>query len=138
MKPLGLKAYFMGRDDTFASELTPAIRANALLTVERINRLLDQFAAAVPGAAQRTWTSGWRPAAVNGKVKGAAKASKHMTAQAGDVSDDDGALDKWLDSAAGKRAMEDCALWREHPSATPRWCHLQTVPPASGNRTFFP
>lgn len=34
--------------------------------------------------------------------------------------------------------LRDCGLYREHPSATPGWCHLTTRAPKSKKRTFYP
>jgi len=34
--------------------------------------------------------------------------------------------------------LEAIGLWLEHPESTPRWCHVQIVPPASGKRVFRP
>ena len=61
-----------------------------------------------------------------------------MTCEAIDLYDPDGDLDEWLLSDAGQRAMADLGLWHEHPSATKGWAHLQTKPPRSGRRTFYP
>lgn len=135
---LTLADYYKGRDRLFASELTPEIAQNAKLTLERVNLLLQRFYATHPRAARRTINSGWRPAAVNRKVQNAAKRSHHLTARACDLSDDDGALDRWLMTALGQRVLEHCGLWMEHPDATPRWCHVQIVPPKSGRRVFHP
>lgn len=135
---ISLIDYWMGRDKTYPQDLTDAIRQNAAVTVERVNKLLAAFYAANPGAARRKVNSGWRPPAVNAGVKGAALNSKHMTGHAADLSDDDGRLDAWCLTPAGRSAMTEIGLWLEHPKATPRWCHLQSVPPRSGNRVFMP
>jgi hypothetical protein len=34
--------------------------------------------------------------------------------------------------------LRDLGLWMEHPDKTPTWLHIQTVPPGSGNRVFWP
>jgi hypothetical protein len=34
--------------------------------------------------------------------------------------------------------LAEIGLWLEHPISTPRWCHVQTVPPKSGKRVFTP
>lgn len=136
MQSLSLDAYWMGRDVTHAAELTQEIRDNAAVTVQRINALLDKYAEATTDQMERKWTSGWRPAAVNASTPGAAKRSKHMTAQAGDVSDDE-SLDTWCMTNQGKAALMLCKLWMEHPSNTPGWTHFQTVPPKSGSLIFY-
>jgi len=127
---LKLADYYMGRDRLFRAELTPELRANARETVRRVNRLLKHagLTAAV--------SSGWRPAAVNATVPGAAPGSKHISCLAIDLEDPKGALDTWCMANLG--ALEDIGLWLEHPDATPGWCHLQTQPPRSGNRVFHP
>lgn len=134
-----LEQFYKGRDKAFAKELTPAIKANAAETLRRANLLMDRFEAANPTCKRsRGCNSGWRPAQVNAKTEGAAKMSLHMTGQAIDISDDDGAIDAWLMTAAGQKALEEIGLWMEHPSATPRWSHVQTKPPGSGRRVFYP
>lgn len=135
---LTLKHYWRGRDVAYASALTPQIRANAELTLSRVNALLARFYAANPKAAIRGVNSGWRPPAVNRGVENAAKNSHHLRAMACDLDDDDGQLDKWLMTSAGQQALVDIGLWMEHPSATPRWCHVQIVAPRSGKRVFYP
>lgn len=135
---INLRQYWMGRDVTHAADLTPEIRDNARETVSRVNLLLMDFEAANPGAAQSTVNSGWRPPSVNAGVPGAAVKSKHLTAQAVDLRDDDGELDRWLTTPAGYNALINHGLYAEHADATPRWCHLQTVAPRSGNRIFRP
>lgn len=136
---ISLEMYWKGRDKLFVTQLTPTIRRNAEETVRRANFLLEMFYSANPMAAKgRGCNSGWRPAQVNASTKGAAKNSPHMTAEAIDIGDDDEMLDKWLMTQAGQKALESVGLWIEHPSATPRWTHVQTRPPASGRRVFFP
>jgi hypothetical protein len=138
-----MRDYWMHRDAHYALQLSTDIRANAERTVALTNRLLERAAAEGVCASKSDngfgcVNSGWRPASVNAQTPRAAKNSKHMTGQAIDVSDDDGVLDEWLLSDAGQRALEDLGLWMEHPAATKGWCHLQTVPPASGRRVFYP
>lgn len=132
-----LDDFYKGRDIAYASELTPAIRQNAQLTVDCVNRLLAAFYASQPEGAYRTVNSGWRPPEVNATTSGAAKFSKHMTGQACDLSDDDEKLDAWC-LGEGRATLELIGLWQESPQSTPRWCHVQIVPPASGNRVFIP
>lgn len=127
---ISISAYYMGRDTKYPEELTAVHRTNALITVERVNALLAAF------GEDRNVNSGWRPEAINAGVPNAAKQSKHMTCQACDLSDDDGALDAWC--MQNQDELERIGLWLEHPSSTPRWCHVQIVPPRSGNRVFYP
>jgi len=131
-KPPALKLadYYMGRDRQYRGELTRELRANARETVKRVNRLLRR------AGLVRKVSSGWRPAAVNAAVPGAAKGSKHLSCLAIDLEDRDGRLDAWC--LAHLEVLEELQLWLEHPDATPGWCHLQTLPPRSGNRVFYP
>lgn len=138
-----LTDYWMGRDVAYGLSLTPDIQRNAARTVDLINALLA--VAKVAGVTFKhsptTGTylsSGWRPPAVNATTKNASKTSLHMTGEAGDVYDEADRLDAWLMTPAGQKAMADLGLWHEHPSATPNWAHVQTRPPKSGNRTFYP
>lgn len=138
--------YFTGpgrvlRDVKYAADLTDEIRENAAETVRRVNLLLAAMAAdGVPleidpqtGSLSH---SGWRPPAVNAATPGAAKKSNHMRGKAVDLYDPRGRLDAWCMS--NLPALERIGLWLESPRATPGWCHVQTVPPGSGNRVFQP
>lgn len=127
-----LQDYWMGRDALFPLAMTPQIEHNAEITVQLANALLAKF------GQWRKVNSGWRPPAVNAGTPGAAPNSKHTTGQAIDLADPDGDLDEWLLSATGQAAMVEIGLWQEHPAATKGWAHVQTVPPRSGNRTFYP
>ena len=122
--------YFMGRDRLFAADLTPEIVANATDLAGRVNRLLMTF------GEQRSVNSGWRPLAVNANTPNAAVKSKHMLGLAVDLTDPDGDLDEWCMEHQGE--LEAVELWMEHPAATKGWCHLQSVPPKSGKRVFYP
>jgi hypothetical protein len=63
-----------------------------------------------------------------------AATSAHRDARAVDVYDPLNRLDDWITDAT----LERVGLYREAPSATPGWCHLQTRAPGSGKRTFYP
>lgn len=130
MAVLKLSDYYMGRDKPHRDELTRELRANARETLRRVNRLLKRAGLA------RAVSSGWRPAAINAAVPGAAQNSRHMHCLAIDLEDRDGALDAWC--LANLHELEAIGLWLEHPDATPGWCHLQIQPPRSGNRVFHP
>lgn len=129
------KEYFMGRDQTYASELTDDLRASATLTVQRVNTLLTYYmedtGSPYPGV-----RSGWRPPEVNAKVPGAAPKSKHMVCQACDVNDNLSKLKSWC--MQNLDILEEVGLWMESPESTALWCHLQTVAPGSGHRVFIP
>ena len=113
-----------------AAELTADMLQAAQQTVDRANTLLSNF------GEPREITSGWRPVEVNRLIPGAALRSNHTKCLAVDLADPDGDLDEWcLDNAA---VLEEVGLWQEHPAATKGWCHLQTVPPKSGRRVFYP
>lgn len=111
-------------------ELTDQIRQAAAITVARANRLCEL------AGIDALLRSGWRPAAVNASVPGAAVHSTHMTGEAVDVADNDGALRKWV--AAHLDALADIGLWTEDPRTTPTWLHVQTRPPKSGLRVYIP
>jgi uncharacterized protein YcbK (DUF882 family) len=133
-----LKQYWKNRDVEYVEELTPLIRANAIETVRRVNLLIVVYHSAIGSTEPDNVNSGWRPPSVNAATKGAAKNSPHLTAEAVDLSDDAEAIDKWLVTDAGRKALVDCDLYAEVASATPRWAHLQTRKTASGNRIFKP
>jgi len=140
---ISLQDYWMGRDREFPMAMSPDLEKNAATMVELANKLLiiAQAARIFPPTNPKTGTivsSGWRPASINAATPGAATNSKHMTGQAIDIYDPDGDLDEWLLTADGQKTMTDIGLWQEHPSATKGWAHVQSVPPRSGRRTFFP
>jgi hypothetical protein len=125
-----LADYWMKRDRLFPGDLTVEVVGNAAILIERVHKLLAVF------GEERDITSGWRPPAVNGNTPGAAQKSKHITGQAVDLADPDGDLDEWC--LEHPDVLELYGLWQEHPSATKGWCHLQSVPPKSQKRVFYP
>lgn len=136
-----LKQFWMGRDATHASELTDEIRANANVTVERVNKLLaiaatDGVFPAVKDDSEVA--SGWRPLSVNDKTANAAKGtSNHIVGKACDVRDTKARdLARWC--LRNLRVLEDLGLWAENPRWTPTWVHVQTVPPHSERRVYVP
>lgn len=138
-----LTDYWMGRDKMFPHDLGSDIRANAETMVALANRLLTVAKASgvTLEMSPRTGSvvsSGWRPPSVNAGTPGAAIKSKHMRGQAIDIYDPDGDLDEWLMTAQGQETLQDIGLWMEHPSATKGWCHLQSIPPGSKRRVFYP
>ena len=60
--------------------------------------------------------------------------SSHKEGQAVDVYDPGNKIDDMLDD----KILSMFGLYREHPDATPGWCHLTTRAPRSGRRTFRP
>lgn len=123
-----LEEYLMGREELYP--LTDEQKINAQETVKRINELL-----AVCNLERRV-TSGYRPEAINAKIKNAAKKSKHITCQACDIEDKDRALSTWC--LENVEILVQRGLWLENPDHTPTWVHLQIVPPGSGKRIFNP
>lgn len=135
--------YFMGRREQYPLALSPGIEREAARTVELVDKLLAQALSygVTLERSPRTGTlvsSGWRPPALNEATPGAAARSKHMSGQAIDLYDPDGDLDDWLMTGEGQAALQALGLWMEHPAATKGWAHLQTVPPRSGRRVFYP
>lgn len=116
--------------DAAPGELTSELIEDANRTVMKVNQLCSR------AGWRPELRSGWRPSAANGRTPGAAPRSKHLVAQAIDIADPDGELDDWC--MAHLHELEDVGLWLEHPAATKGWCHLQIVPPKSGNRVFYP
>lgn len=109
-------------------------KGNALELLARVNALLAKID--MPEAQSPKVNSGWRPAHYNAIVPGAAPKSKHISGEAIDLADPEGALDNYLFDH--RTLLSEHNLWLEHPLATKNWVHLQSVPPRSGNRVFFP
>lgn len=143
MKSITMKDYWMGRDAQYPRALSTEIRRNAELIVELVNKLLRGLAATdVPvETSPRTGSvlsSGWRPPEVNEATPGAAPKSHHLAGRAADLYDPEGAIDDYLITLEGQELLKSLGLWMEHPSATKGWCHVQSVPPRSGRRVFYP
>jgi hypothetical protein len=138
-----LENYVKSYDHLYPDEYNVGVRTCAEMTVKKVNSVLAVLEAegvrleANPKTGSIV-SSGWRPQAVNSNVKGAAIRSKHITGQACDLYDPEGDIDTYLSSDAGLRVLTSAGLWLEHPAATKGWSHLQTVPPRSGNRIFYP
>lgn len=140
---ISMADYWMGRDRAYSLQLTPAIGKAAATTVDLASRLLESaMRCEVPltrnSKTGSLVTSGWRPAQINSSTPGAAPNSKHMTGQAVDIYDPDGDLDEWLMTPDGQSELWRLGLWMESPASTKGWCHVQTIPPRSGNRVFYP
>lgn len=138
-----LADYFMDHREKYPLALSPEIERQAMLTVELASKLLTQarsygVSLDLSPRTKTLVTSGWRPPAYNATVERAAPNSKHMTGQAIDIYDPDGDLDDWLMTGEGQAALIALGLWIEHPAATKGWSHLQTMPPRSGRRVFYP
>lgn len=131
-------------------EATDAMRANARELLGRVNALLDEARDAevykdwlcfptesnISGVENHDYPEGYSGdggfRASDSRTGGAG--SKHRRACAVDVYDPADLLDGWITDEVLTRH----GLYREHPSATRGWCHLQSLPPGSGKRTFYP
>lgn len=131
MRSVTLDDYYQGRQRAYAGEWNASIESEAKTLLSRVNMLLSLFKQDVEGVA-----SGWRPPSYNAKVPNAAKKSKHMTGQAIDIKDEHTGFKDWCYD--NQDLLSLCGLWMEHPASTKQWCHLQSAPPASGRRVFFP
>lgn len=109
-------------------------RENALTLLARVNALLAEVP--LVEATEPRINSGWRPAWYNATVPGAAPKSRHITGEALDLADPEGALDDYL--FENQELLKRHNLFMEHPAATKGWCHLQCVPPRSGRQVFYP
>lgn len=139
MKLLELKDYWMGRDAKYPLAMTPDIEHNAEILIDVLNKFLPDVPEGLLVIDPQTGSyihSGWRPPAVNSMTPGAAHNSKHMTGMAADLYGPGNRLASWC--FGNQYVLKKHGLWMEHPSATPTWCHLQDVPPRSGNRVFYP
>ena len=82
-------------------------------------------------------TSAYRPGVYNERV-GGAENSLHTTCEAVDLANINNVLGTWV--LENLDVMDHIGLWVEHPEATmkTRHLHLQTRPPGSGRRVFWP
>lgn len=110
--------------------LTPEQSANFEHLYLAINKLRELYGKPM------IITSGVRTIEDQKRINPRAMGSAHTKAAACDIADPDGALDRWcLDNLP---LLTECGLYLEDPSMTPRWTHLQVLPPRSGNRVFVP
>lgn len=129
-------------------EATAEMKAAANTMLGCVNRLLAEAMLAhcgytgaadadtgtcVSGSPPREHMSGDGGFRSSDSLTGAAH-SKHRIARAVDVFDPGNHLDAWISD----EILTTYGLWREHPDATPGWCHLQDLPPGSGKRTYLP
>lgn len=127
IQQITLPQFLMGRDTKWP--LTDAMKVSAPIVVTRANLLLAHF------GQYRKVTSGYRPPAINNATPGAAAHSNHEVCEAVDLEDKDGQLDRFC--MANQDLLASIGLWLESPTDTPRWTHVQIVPPASGHRVFI-
>jgi len=118
----------MGRDKQYPLDGTMQVN------LEKLLKAVNKFRA-VYGKPLKV-TSGYRPAAINATVKGAAKKSNHMICLAVDFEDRDGKLAEYC--LKNLKLLEEFGIWIEDPMFTKGWVHMQVVPPRSGNRVFQP
>ncbi len=132
---ISLSEYLMGRDKQFPAEYTDEIKANALITITRVNLLLNAIAHDFNVDFTKV-VSGWRPIEINDATSNASKTSKHIIGLACDLYDPEHKLCCWCLSHLA--VLENIGLWMEHPSYTRSWLHIQCVAPGSGRRVFVP
>jgi hypothetical protein len=141
-----IEQYFGGRRESHPTECSPGIEDKASRSVPIFNALIAEGEAdgvvfqiqPAGDFAGSQLASGWRPPSVNACTPGASLTSRHMTGEAADLYDPFGLVDAWLMSPRGQTVLVKLGLWMEHPDSTPKWAHVQTVPPHSGNRVFHP
>lgn len=131
---ISISEYLMGRE--VAYPLTDTTLGNASKLLMQVNKLMDKFYQAYPESKRKGCSSGYRPAAVNKNVVGAAKASAHMTCEAIDIADSSRELCNWVFS--NQQVLKDLDLYMEAMESTPKWIHLSTRKPNSGKRIFKP
>jgi hypothetical protein len=115
----------MGREVEYP--LTPKMEENLGKLLVALNKLRAKYNKPM------SVSSGYRPGKYNTAAKGAAK-SAHLTCEACDFRDPDGAIDKFC--MDNQQLLAEWGLWLEHPDSTPGWCHLDTRP--RSNRVFKP
>ncbi len=125
MKLITATEYLMGRAKI--EDLTPELQDNLKRTITAANALLADF------GSYRKVNSGYRRP-IDNKAAGGSPKSKHMTCEAVDLEDKDGALKRFCT----EEILEKYDLYMEHGSASPSWLHIQVVPPRSGRRIFYP
>lgn len=126
------------------AEIIAQFTARAEILLDRVNKLVEcaisqgvdtgkidpDTGCQISGTKGGSGDGGFRtPGTKTGAVN-----SKHKQAQAVDVYDPNNALDKWLTD----EILEQFGLYRESPDFTKGWCHLQSVAPGSGKRTYKP
>lgn len=149
--------YWNGPDEAdrrikYAKQFKPEYQINGDEVQRRVEPVLVAFVAETQIELPLGWASGWRPPAINEATSNAGKLSNHLLANAGDKRDNpDGAFAWWC--FRNPHVLETHKLWMEHPAATvirswktaleqkrtpTPWCHLQTLPPNSGLRCYWP
>ena len=135
---LTLDVYFKHKKQ-YEKEFNQEIFNNGLLLLQKVDQLIEILSVNNMFFTEKEGniiSSGWRPVSYNSKVKNAAKKSNHTLGKAIDLYDANNKVGKYL--LKNKKHLEELGLYCEHPDATPGWLHIQTVPPRSGNRFFYP
>lgn len=115
----------MGRDVEYP--LTPELEMNLTSLLTALNKFRTAYGKPM------YVTSGYRPGHYNKDANGAVNSS-HLTCQACDFKDSDGALDFF--AADNVHLLEYCGLYVEDSARTVGWIHLQIRP--TKNRIFKP
>lgn len=121
------KEVLMDRDKEYP--LSKEFEANLAILLERLNKFRNIYGKPL------FVSSGYRPGKYN-KGAGGANSSAHLTCQATDFKDVDGALKKYIKD--NPTILETCDLYLEAPESTPSWIHLQSRKTKSGKRIFKP
>lgn len=125
-------------------EVTPRVLECADILLARVNALLEfaenegfyeptndeDTGSEISGSKNGAGDGGFRLST----SKTGAQFSAHKRGCAVDIYDPENNLDDNLTDDT----LTKFNLYREHPSSTPGWCHLQSLSPGSGNRTFRP
>jgi hypothetical protein len=106
------------------------MEANLARLLFRVNKLIELLPA---GLWEGHITSGYRPGKYN-IAAGGAPTSAHLVCEAVDLADPAGKIDQYLD--ANPHLLIECDLFREHPTKTPGWVHLDIR--KRPTRTFMP
>ena len=119
-------------------------RNSAAILLDRVNHLLDEAfmngsyrddidpdtGTQISGSRNGNGDGGFR---LLSSTTGALH-SAHKLGKAVDVYDPRNELDDWLTD----ELLAQFELYREAPTSTQGWCHMQTLAPGSGHRTFIP
>lgn len=129
------------------SEITEEIKKNASELLESVNQLMLEAQEDGVGFTINPKTKSYISGSGNGGFRpsdstvGASK-SKHKTGNAVDIYDPDREFASWILAHKGK--MADAGLyaedfrWTTSKSGSGGWCHLQNVPPGSGQIVYRP
>lgn len=132
------------------AECTELMKAHATELLGRVNALLDE---ARDAGVYKDWIDVDTGTNISGTKGGSgdggfrlststtgAKGSQHRKARAVDVYDPINALDGWIgfEGWVDDIILTRHGLYREAPTSTDGWIHLQSVAPGSWRRTFNP